>query len=76
MDDVESRVRNLLKKTLYVEDISIDDDLVNFGLTSVSVIKLIMAIEAEFEFQFDDDDLSVNKIRTIRKIEDCINNNT
>ena len=56
-------------KILIVDDL----DLSEVGLTSINLINLIVHLEDTFSFDFDDDDLLLENLNTVTKIEECIN---
>ena len=55
--------------------ISEDADLSELGLTSISLINAIVELEDYFDFEFNDDDLLVDQLNTVNKIEECIKKN-
>lgn len=67
----ECNVRNIIKKYLYNNfdhDISINDDLQETGMDSISFVKIIIEIENTFGISFSPDDLLPSSLNTIRKI--------
>ncbi|KNY24969.1 acyl carrier protein [Pseudobacteroides cellulosolvens] len=70
--DIEARVRNILKEELSQlassEAIGPEEDISVLGITSVSYIKLLVLIEAEFGFEINNEDLSYENFNTIQKI--------
>jgi acyl carrier protein len=75
---VWQKVKNILQRILEIEkekekeDISLDSNLTEYGLNSMTFIQLVVAIEAELECEFDDEDLDVNKFWTARSIVDYV----
>ena len=54
-------------------NITEDLDLSEIGLTSINMINLIVYLEDTFDFDFDDDELLLENLNTVTKIEECIN---
>jgi len=50
-----------------------DLDLSEIGLTSINMINLIVYLEDTFDFDFDDDELLLENLNTVTKIEECVN---
>lgn len=48
-----------------LQDILLDLKLVDIGVNSITFIKIVVAIEAEFNFEFGDEDLDYNKFLDI-----------
>lgn len=55
-------------------EIDADTDLSEIGLTSISLINVIVELEDRLDFEFNDDDLLLENLNTVRKIEECIEN--
>lgn len=43
-----------------------------YGFNSISIVELIMAIEAEFDFEFDDTELGIENYESINTIVDTV----
>jgi len=54
-------------------NITEDLDLSEVGLTSINLINLIVYLEDTFEFDFNDDELLLENLNTVIKIEECVN---
>jgi acyl carrier protein len=52
--------------------IGIDDDLRQIGLTSMAMVRLMMAVEVAFDISIPDAELSPDNFRSIRAIEALI----
>lgn len=50
-------------------DIGLDEDLRSMGLTSMGMVKLMMAVEVAFNISVPDDDLHPDNFRSVRAIE-------
>ena len=74
MSDVTSRVINVVAEQLSVEaaeirpESSFQDDL---GADSLDLVELIMAMEEEFDIKIDDE--AAQKLKTVQKAVDFIN---
>ena len=51
-----------------IQEINDDEDLMKFGLTSISCIQLIVMLEDKYNFSCKDEDLFVDKVNTFSKI--------
>lgn len=69
---LKSILHNCLELQIDKEDITLDSNLTEYGLNSVTFIKIVVAIENELEFEFEDEDLDSNKFITIRSIVDYV----
>jgi acyl carrier protein len=49
--------------------IGLDDDLRQFGLTSMAMVRLMMAAEVAFNISIPDEDLQPENFRSVRAIE-------
>ena len=49
--------------------IALDDDLRQLGLTSIGMVKLMMAVEVAFNVAVPDEDLHPDNFRSVRAIE-------
>ncbi len=49
--------------------IGLDEDLRSMGLTSMGMVKLMMAVEVAFNISVPDDDLHPDNFRSVRAIE-------
>lgn len=55
---VESKIIEIIKKELNVDDFELDQDLVeDFEIDSISLLDFFMTIEDEFDIEFDDEEL-------------------
>ena len=72
-EEIEISIKNILIRNMRdfnnnIEDIGIHDELLNYGINSVSFIKSVINIETEFEFEFEDEFLRVDKFPTLNTI--------
>lgn len=76
LNDIENRIRKVLKEKFpnipELQEAGLHSDLSDCGINSMSFIKLIVALEAEFGFEFDDEKLEIEKVKTIQDIIDYI----
>lgn len=49
-----------------------DEDLVELGLDSLNAIEVIVNLESEFNIQVEDEDLLLNNISTIEKLQKLV----
>ena len=55
-----------------VDDLADDDDLFAAGLTSLNVVRVVVALEEEFSAQFPDEMLSRTMLSTTGRIADAV----
>jgi acyl carrier protein len=74
--DVEVKIREIIDKncelTKRIQEIRIDDELQNYGMDSLSVIRVIVEIEEDFEFEFNDEDLVIDNFKSVDKLVDYV----
>lgn len=49
-------------------DLSPDDDLTDLGINSLLFVKIAVALENEFDIEFTDEDLDIQKFKTVGDI--------
>jgi acyl carrier protein len=71
-ESIEDRVRQLLREqgtlTADPDSLTQDDDLYEAGLTSLSAVDLMLALEQEFDFLVPDDSLNRRTFASIGSI--------
>jgi len=55
-----------------IKEIDDNADLSLYGMNSIEAIQLIVAIENEFNIEIDDEDLMIENINSVCKINDLI----
>jgi acyl carrier protein len=73
-DRVTNLVRQLLAKRGIDRSIGRDEDLTVCGLSSLDMVNLMLATEAEFEVKIPDRDMTPSNFRTIARIEALMEN--
>lgn len=67
-NEVAGRLRTILKNQLYldmpVEQVPLDRELTDLGLSSAGAIALILSIEREFELRLPDEHINPETFRT------------
>lgn len=74
---LKDKIIKILKNNNFIdkdiERISLELSLKDtFGLSSINLVELIVAIEQEFEFEFDDEDLILDNYDSIKSIMDKV----
>jgi acyl carrier protein len=73
---LEARVAGLIRRILVERSIKrsviADDDLREVGLTSLDMVSLVLAVEAEFEVQIPEIEMTPVNFRSIRSISTMI----
>ncbi|OPH56179.1 hypothetical protein BC351_28845 [Paenibacillus ferrarius] len=71
---IADQLKEILKRELelggQIDQLQLEDSLTSIGLSSVSFIKLIVAIENHFDFEFEDEDLNY---KVFQKLQDIVN---
>lgn len=69
---IEAQLKEILKRELeltdQIDELQLGDSLNSIGLSSVSFIKLIVAIENQFDFEFEDEDLNYKVFQTLQDV--------
>jgi acyl carrier protein len=72
-DKLNSIINQKLKLSKLSEEIGENEDLSDYGLNSISIIRLIIAMEEEFSIEVDDEELTIEPFKTIGNILAFIN---
>ena len=68
-ESTEAKVRRILKENIELstdaDEIKLDSALVNYGINSISFIKLVVLLENEFGFEIEDENLDYKKLATL-----------
>ena len=77
MNSIEAKIRELICEAmddveLDMDSIGVEDELINYGVSSIVFIKMVIQIEEEFEIELDDDDLDNVKFSTIKDYVDFV----
>ena len=68
-DRIAAHVQKLLAKRSIDRAVGRDDDLTDSGLSSLDMVNLMLAIEAEFDVKIPDRDMTPANFRSIARIE-------
>ena len=68
-DRVIGLVRDILERRSAARDFAVDDDLREVGLTSLDLVNLMLAVEAEFDLKIADVDMTLRNFRSVAAIE-------
>ncbi len=68
-DRITSLVQSILKKRSIDRSIGRNDDLGDSGISSLDLVNLMLAIEAEFEIKIPDGDMTPSNFRTVARID-------
>ena len=73
VNDVQSRllalVKSILAQNAIVADLEPATRLVDVGLTSMDMVNLMLAVEAEFDFTIPQDDITPENFQSIKTLE-------
>jgi acyl carrier protein len=71
--DVQRRlldlVQAILKQNAIKAEIDLDSPLVDVGLTSMDMVNLMLAVEAEFDFTIPQSEISPENFQSVRTLE-------
>jgi acyl carrier protein len=75
--DVSSRVTELVRRVTerraIARPVAADDDLRHAGLSSLDIVDLMLAVEAEFDIKIPERDMTPANFRSIAHIADLVN---
>lgn len=63
---IENEIGDDLNMLVY--DIPLDDDLFQYGIDSLNIMKVILGIEEKYDIVFDDEELNIENFITINAI--------
>jgi acyl carrier protein len=72
LDRVLNLVADILAANSIVRTVSIDDELIGIGLTSVDMVNLMLAVEAEFDIMIPQRDITPENFRSVGTIEKLV----
>ena len=65
-------VNQILTNNSIIRPVSVDDQLTEIGLTSINMVNLMLAIEAEFDIMIPNNEITPENFRSIATIEALI----
>lgn len=71
-DRLLALVKEILTKNSIIPPVSIDDQLTEIGLTSIDMVNLMLAVEAEFDVMIPASDITPENFRSLSTIETLI----
>jgi acyl carrier protein len=71
-DRLVSLVEEIIAKNPVSQSISIDDEFTKIGLSSIEMVALMLAVEAEFDIIIPQSDITLENFRSILTIESLI----
>ena len=76
--DLCFKIREIIERSLDVpismDNINLNSNLVDLGVSSIIFIKIVVSIEEEFGFEFGDDDMDTNKFLTVKSFVEYVEN--
>lgn len=74
---IRTSVTSIVCKTLTLETIAFEEDLVDTGLLdSLSLVQLMVALEDEFDIRIEPEDLDFDDYRSVKSMTEMINRMT
>lgn len=69
-----NEIINLVNEVLSLNNTNFDleEDLSNYGLTSMNLVSIVVDLEEKFNIEFPDEFLIIDNLNTINKIQVCI----
>jgi acyl carrier protein len=71
-DRVAALLRPVLAKRGVDRPVAPDDDLTELGLSSLDLVNLMLAVEAEFDVKIPDRDMTPANFRTVARIDQLV----
>jgi len=75
-NEIEAKIRRVISESIDLitpmEQVGLDDNLLQLGMDSINIIKVIINIESEFGFEFTDEDLNMENFRNIRNLVEYV----
>ncbi len=72
LDRLVAVVQALLRRKSVTRSIRLDDDLLEAGLTSLDMVDLMLAVEAEFSLNIPDGQMTAQNFRSISAIRSLV----
>jgi acyl carrier protein len=72
IDRVSEVVRQAMPERSSIAHLAADSDLYDAGLTSMAMVKLMLAVEVEFDIAIPDADLHPDNFRSIAAVEKLV----
>lgn len=72
IERVDLLVRAMLAKRSVERTVGRDEDLAEAGLSSLDLVNLMLAVEAEFDLQIPESDMRPANFRSIARIESLV----
>lgn len=71
-DRITALIRAILEKRGAARPVGRDDALSDCGITSLDMVNLMLAVEAEFDLKIPDRDMTPSNFRTVARIESLV----
>ena len=65
---MENYIREVICNLLELEEIGRNDDLFEYGMDSLAILKLVADIEDQYEIEIEDEDLSLENMQTMASV--------
>lgn len=62
-------IHNIIKDILEIDAVEPNTDLRDYGMDSMNAMRILVSIEEELGIEFDDEDLEIENVSTISKIQ-------
>jgi acyl carrier protein len=76
LGQIEEKIKGILavnlENKITAKQINRNDELKDFGINSISFIKIIVGIETEFGIEFADEDLDTDRFQTVQSLVDYV----
>lgn len=67
---IDNEIGDDLNTSIY--DIPLDDELFQYGIDSLNIMKVILGIEEKYDVVYDDEELNIENFMTISAICDTV----
>lgn len=74
LNEIEAKIATIIYDLLEIDNLEFDKyiSFTSLGITSISYIQIIVAVEAEFEIEFDDEILAYDSSKNISELGKCV----
>ncbi len=76
LQSIEVRIKEIIKSRLKdqekINNVNSETPLLSLGIDSILALSILVEIEEEFDIEINDEDLNMDKIRTIRSFAELV----
>lgn len=76
LQSIEVRIKEIIKSRLKdqekINNVNSETPLLSLGIDSILALSILVEIEEEFDIEINDEDLNMDRIRTIRSFAELV----